>query len=57
MDVLLLSGYLTGCAISAPMFSLKGPSMVKATYPTCLSMYSAAENSFLCIWTDLNLSS
>lgn len=54
------------------MFSLKGPSMIKATYPTafplkhqqkvttlncCFPMYSAAKNSFICIWTDLILSS
>ena len=55
-------------AISAPMFSLKGPSMVKAAYPTafplkhqqkvatiCLSMHSAVTNSFICIWSDLIL--
>ena len=52
-------------AISAPMFSLKGPSMVKAAYPTafplkhqqkvatiCLSMHSAVTNSLHMAWSD-----
>ena len=52
-------------AISAPMFSLKGPSMVKAAYPTAfplkhqqkvatirLSMHSAVTNSLHMAWSD-----